>query len=324
MPTMNIIQAVNDALRLEMRRDPSVVVLGEDVGKFGGVFRASQGLQKEFGKDRVIDTPLAESGVIGTALGMALYGLRPVPEIQFADFIFPAMDQILSEVAKYRYRSGGQYTCPMVIRTPYGGGIRGGHYHSQSPEAHFIHTAGLKVVVPANPHDAKGLLTSAIRDPDPVLFFEPKRVYRAAKGEVPEGEVLVPIGKARVTREGSQVTLIAWGAMWHEADQAAREAASAGIDAEVLDLRSLQPLDVDAICASVEKTGRAVVVHEAPRTCGFGAEISALIQERCFLHLEAPVRRVTGFDTPFPYTLENEYLPRAPRILKAIREVVAF
>ena len=324
MATMNIIQAVNDALRLEMRRDPGVVILGEDVGKFGGVFRASQGLQEEFGKDRVIDTPLAESAVIGTALGMALYGLRPVPEIQFADFIFPAMDQILNEVAKFRYRSGGQFTCPMVIRTPYGGGIRGGHYHSQSPEAHFIHTAGLKVVVPSNPADAKGLLTAAIRDPDPVLFFEPKRVYRAAKGEVPEGEHVVPIGKAKVTREGRHVTLIAWGAMWHEADQAAREAEALGIEVELLDLRSLQPLDIDAIDESVRKTGRAIVVHEAPRTCGFGAEISALIQERCFLHLEAPVTRVTGFDTPFPYTLENEYLPRAPRILKGIREVVAF
>jgi pyruvate dehydrogenase E1 component beta subunit len=324
MAIMNIIQAVNDALRLEMRRDPGVVVLGEDVGRFGGVFRASQGLQEEFGKERVIDTPLAESAVIGTALGMALYGLKPVPEIQFADFIFPAMDQILNEVAKFRYRSGGQFTCPMVIRTPYGGGIRGGHYHSQSPEAHFIHTAGLKVVVPSNPADAKGLLTAAIRDPDPVLFFEPKRVYRAAKGEVPEGEHVVPIGKAKVTREGSHVTVIAWGAMWHEADQAAAEAEAMGIEVELLDLRSLQPLDVDAIAGSVRKTGRAVVVHEAPRTCGFGAEISALIQERCFLHLEAPVTRVTGFDTPFPYTLENEYLPRAPRILKAIREVVAF
>jgi len=324
MPTMNIIQAVNDALRLEMRRDPNVVILGEDVGKFGGVFRATQGLEQEFGTARVIDTPLAESGIIGTAVGMALYGLKPVPEIQFADFIFPAMDQIVSEVAKYRYRSGGQYPCPMVIRTPYGGGIRGGHYHSQSPEAHFIHTAGLKVVVPSNPYDAKGLLISAIRDEDPVLFFEPKRVYRAAKGEVPEGEYAVPLGKARVTREGSQVTVMAWGAMWHEADQAAREAADDGIDAEVIDLRSLQPLDIDTLSGSVRKTGRAVIVHEAPRTCGFGAEISALLQERCFLRLEAPIVRVTGFDTPFPYTLENEYLPRAPRILKAIRDVVAY
>ena len=324
MAVMNVIQAVNDALRVEMRRDPDVVVLGEDVGRFGGVFRATQGLQQEFGADRVIDTPLAEGGIIGTALGMALYGLRPVPEIQFADFIYPAFDQLVNEVAKYRYRSGGQFSCPMVVRTPYGGGIRGGHYHSQSPEAHFIHTAGLKVVVPATPRDAKGLLISAIRDPDPVLFFEPKRVYRAAKGEVPEGDYAIPLGQAAVTREGSQVTIVAWGAMWHEADRAAREAEAEGIDCEVLDLRSLQPLDVDAVVASVSKTGRAVVVHEAPRTCGFGAELVALVQERCFLSLEAPVARVTGFDTPFPYSLEAEYLPRAPRILAAIRKVVAY
>ncbi len=324
MPVMNIIQAVNDALRLEMRKNPNVVVLGEDVGKFGGVFRATQGLQEEFGADRVIDTPLAEGGIIGTAVGMALYGLKPVPEIQFADFIFPAFDQIVNEVAKYRYRSGGQYECPLVIRTPYGGGIKGGHYHSQSPEAFFIHTAGLKVVVPSNPYDAKGLLISAIRDRDPVLFFEPKRVYRAAKGEVPEGEYAVPLGKAAVTREGRQVTLVAWGAMWHEADQAAHEAEAEGIDCEVIDLRSLQPLDLDTLVASVTKTGRAVFVPEAPRTCGFGAELVALVQERCFPHLEAPLARVTGLDTPFPYTLEMEYLPRAPRILKALRETVAY
>jgi len=324
VPTMNIIQAVNDALRLEMRRDRDVVVLGEDVGKFGGVFRATQGLFEEFGADRVIDTPLAESGIIGTAVGMALYGLKPVPEIQFADFIFPAFDQIVSEVAKYRYRSGGQYAVPMVIRTPYGGGIRGGHYHSQSPETHFVHTAGLKVVVPSNPYDAKGMLLSAIRDPDPVMFFEPKRVYRAAKGDVPDGDYAVPLGKAHVTRPGSQVTLVAWGAMWHEADQAAREAEAEGIDCEVIDLRSLQPLDLDTLTASVRKTGRVVVVHEAPRTCGFGAEIAALLQEACFLHLEAPIARVTGYDTPFPYTLEMEYLPRAPRILRALRETVRY
>jgi len=324
MPVMNIIQAVNDGLRVEMRRDPDVVVMGEDVGKFGGVFRATQGLQEEFGADRVIDTPLAEGGIIGTAVGMALYGLKPVPEIQFADFIFPAFDQIVNEVAKYRYRSGGQYPCPLVIRAPYGGGIRGGHYHSQSPEAYFAHTAGLKIIAPSNPYDAKGLLISAIRDPDPVLFFEPKRVYRAAKGEVPEGEYAVPIGEARVTREGRQVTVVAWGAMWHEADRAAREADAEGIDCEVLDLRSLVPLDVEAVVASVKKTGRAVIVHEAPRTCGYGAELAALIQERCFLHLEAPIRRVTGFDTPFPYTLESEYLPRAPRIVQAIRETAGF
>jgi pyruvate dehydrogenase E1 component beta subunit len=324
MPVMNVIQAVNDALRLEMRRDPDVVVLGEDVGKFGGVFRATAGLQQEFGAERVVDTPLAEGGIIGTAVGMALYGLRPVPEIQFADFIFPAFDQIVNEVAKFRYRSGGQYPCPITIRTPYGGGIKGGHYHSQSPEALFAHTPGLKVVCPATPRDAKGLLLASIRDPDPVLFFEPKRVYRAAKGEVPEGEYLVPLGQAAVTRVGSQVTVLAWGAMWHEADQAAREAFAEGIDAEVLDLRTLLPLDLDAIVASVRKTGRAVVVHEAPRTCGFGAELCALIQQHCFLSLEAPVARVTGWDTPFPYTLENEYLPRAPRILQALRETVNY
>ena len=324
MPVMNVIQAVNDALRLEMRRDPRVVVLGEDVGAFGGVFRATAGLQQEFGPDRVVDTPLAEGGIIGAAVGMALYGLRPVPEIQFADFIFPAFDQIVNELAKYRYRSGGQYPCPVTIRTPYGGGIKGGHYHSQSPEALFIHTPGLKVVCPATPRDAKGLLAAAIRDPDPVVFLEPKRVYRAAKGEVPEGEYLVPLGRAAVTRAGSQVTLLAWGAMWHEADRAAREAEAEGLDVEVLDLRSLQPLDLDAIVASVRKTGRAVVVHEAPLTCGFGAELAALVQERCFLSLEAPVTRVAGFDTPFPYTLESEYLPRAPRILQALRQVVAY
>jgi 2-oxoisovalerate dehydrogenase E1 component beta subunit len=324
MPVMNVIQAVNDALRLEMRRDPRVVVLGEDVGKFGGVFRATAGLQQEFGEERVIDTPLAEGGIIGAAVGMALYGMRPVPEIQFADFIYPAFDQIVNELAKYRYRSGGQYPCPVTIRTPYGGGIKGGHYHSQSPEALFIHTPGLKVVCPATPRDAKGLLAASIRDPDPVLFLEPKRVYRAARGEVPEGDFLLPLGEAAVTRPGDQVTLLAWGAMWHEADQAAREAAAEGIDCEVIDLRSLQPLDLDTIVASVKKTGRAVIVHEAPLTCGFGAELSALVQERCFLSLEAPIVRVTGFDTPFPYTLENEYLPRAPRILKALRETVTF
>ncbi len=324
MPVMNVIQAVNDALRLELRRDQRVVVLGEDVGAFGGVFRATAGLQQEFGAARVVDTPLAEGGIIGAAAGMALYGLRPVAEIQFADFIFPAFDQIVNEVAKFRYRSGGQYPCPLTIRAPYGGGIKGGHYHSQSPEALFLHTPGLKVVVPSGPYDAKGLLLSAIRDPDPVLFFEPKRVYRAAKGEVPEGEYLIPLGQAAVTRPGTQVTLIAWGAMWHEADQAAREAEAEGIDCELLDLRSLQPLDIETITASVRKTGRAVVVHEAPRTCGFGAELAALIQERCFLSLEAPVARVTGFDTPFPYTLESEYLPRAPRILQAIRATVTY
>lgn len=324
MATMNIIQAVNDALRLEMRRDERVVVMGEDVGKFGGVFRATQGLHDEFGEDRVIDTPLAESGIIGTAIGMALYGMKPVAEIQFSDFIFPAFDQIVSELAKYRYRSGGQYAAPMTIRTPVGGGIRGGHYHSQSPESLFIHTAGLVVVCPSNPYDAKGLLASAIRGDDPVLFMEPKRVYRASKGEVPEDEYTLPIGKASIAREGRDLTVLVWGAMVHEAMDAATEAAKHGVDAEVIDLRTLWPVDIDTILESVRKTGRVVVVHEAPRTCGFGAELVSLITERCFTLLEAPPRRVTGYDTPFPYTLENEYLPRAPRIFKAIQDTVAY
>ena len=324
MPQMNMVQAINDGLRLEMRRDSRVVVMGEDVGKVGGVFRVTAGLYDEFGDDRVIDTPLSEGGIVGTAIGMALYGLVPVPEIQFADFIFPAYDQIVSELAKFRYRSGGQYPAKLVIRTPVGGGIRGGLYHSQSPESLFIHVAGLKVVCPSNPADAKGLLLASIRDPDPVLFFEPKRIYRAAKGEVSEGDYTVPLSKAAVVREGSQVTVIAWGAMLYEALEAANQAQSQGIECEVLDLRTLWPLDIDAVIASVKKTGRVVVVHEAPRTCGFGGEIIALINEKAFLHLEAPPVRVTGFDTPFPYTLEMDYLPLAHRILPAIVETARY
>ena len=324
MPQMNIIQAVNDALKLEMRRDDRVVVLGEDVGKFGGVFRATSGLYDEFGAERVIDTPLAEAGIIGAAIGMALYGLRPVPEIQFADFIYPAYDQIVNELAKYRYRSGGQYSAPMVIRTPYGGGIRGGHYHSQSPEAYFCHTPGLKVVIPADPYEAKGLLLSAIREDDPIIFMEPKRVYRASRADVPEGEYTIPLGQGRVVREGRHVTVIAYGSMLHTVLEAVEPAAAAGIELEVIDPRTLVQLDVDIILTSVKKTGRAVVVHEAPRTCGYGAEIIATIQERAMLHLEGPILRVTGFDTPFPYTLEHEYLPDAPRVLEAVKRAMEF
>ena len=324
MPVMNIIQAVNDALRIEMRRDQRVVVLGEDVGKFGGVFRATSGLFEEFGPDRVIDTPLAEAGIIGSAVGMALYGLRPVPEIQFADFIYPAYDQIVNELAKFRYRSGGQYPAPVVIRTPYGGGIRGGHYHSQSPEAYFVHTPGLKVVIPSNPYDAKGLLLSAMRGEDPVIFMEPKRVYRAARGEVPEGDYTVPLGQAKIVREGKGITVLAYGAMLHTVIEAAAKAAEAGIDAEVIDLRTLLPLDLETVLTSVRKTGRVCIVHEAPRTCGYGAELAALIAEKALMSLEAPIARVTGFDTPFPYTLENEYLPSTDRVSKAIRDTVSF
>jgi pyruvate/2-oxoglutarate/acetoin dehydrogenase E1 component len=324
MPQMNMVQAINDGLRLEMRRDPRVVVMGEDVGKVGGVFRVTAGLYDEFGDDRVIDTPLSEGGIVGTAIGMALYGLVPVPEIQFADFIYPAYDQIVSELAKFRYRSGGEYPAKLVIRTPVGGGIRGGHYHSQSPEALFIHTPGLKVVCPSNPYDAKGLLLSSLRDPDPVLFFEPKRIYRAAKGDVPDDDYTVPLSKAAVVREGTNVTVIAWGAMLYEALEASNQASAQGIECEVIDLRTLWPIDIDAIVSSVKKTGRVVVVHEAPKTCGFGSEIITLVNEKAFLYLEAPPARVTGFDTPFPYTLEMEYLPLAHRILPAIVETARY
>ncbi|MEJ7598558.1 MAG: alpha-ketoacid dehydrogenase subunit beta [Kofleriaceae bacterium] len=322
MPTMNIIEAVRDALRTQMRADRRVVVLGEDVGKFGGVFRATSGLYDEFGADRVIDTPLAEAGIIGTAIGMALYGLRPVPEIQFGDFIFPAFDQIVNELAKFRYRSGGQYTCPVVIRTPVGGGIRGGHYHSQSPEALFIHTPGLKVVAPSNPYDAKGLLLASMRQNDPVLFMEPKRIYRASKGEVPEADYTIELGKAAVTRAGTQVTVLAWSGMVSIAEDAARKADEAGISVEVIDLRTLMPFDLETILTSVKQTGRCVIVHEAPRTCGFGAELIASIQERAIEYLEAPILRVTGFDTPFPYSLEHEYMPNADRVLGAVRKTM--
>jgi 2-oxoisovalerate dehydrogenase E1 component beta subunit len=272
----------------------------------------------------VIDTPLAESGIVGMAIGMALYGLRPVAEIQFADFIYPAFDQIVSELAKFRYRSAGQFTAPVVIRTPSGGGIKGGLYHSQSPEAYFIHTAGLKVVMPSTPADGKGLLTSAMRDPDPVIFFEPKALYRTAKGEVPEGEYTVPLGKSRLVREGTEVSVITYGAMVPVAEEAAREGEKEGVSVEIIDLRTLWPFDVGEVERSVKKTGRAIVLHEAPRTCGFGAELSATIHERSFLHLKAPVARVTGFDTPFPYTLEKAYMPDARRALEAIRAAAAF
>ncbi|MDB4986824.1 MAG: pdhB1 [Myxococcaceae bacterium] len=324
MPEMTMVQAINDALRISMRGDDRVVVLGEDVARVGGVFRVTAGLLDEFGDERVIDTPLAEGGIIGASIGMALYGLRPVPEIQFADFIYPAFDQIVSEAAKYRYRSGGEFSVPMVVRTPFGGGIRGGHYHSQSPESLFIHVAGLKVVCPSNPYDAKGLLLSAIRDDDPVIFFESKRVYRAAKMEVPEGDYTVPLTEAKVVRPGEHVTVIAWGAMLYEALDAAETAQAQGVSAEVIDLRTLWPVDIDTIVESVKRTGRVVIVHEAPKTCGFGAELVALICEKAFVHLEAPPVRVTGWDTPFPYTLENDYLPLAHRIVPALLETARF
>jgi 2-oxoisovalerate dehydrogenase E1 component beta subunit len=323
MSQMTMVQAINSALREEMRRDDRVVILGEDVGRNGGVFRCTEGLIDEF-PDRVFDTPLAEAGIIGSAIGMALYGLRPVPEIQFQDFIYPAFDQIVSEAAKMRYRSGGQYSVPMTIRTPFGGGIRGGLYHSQSAEAYFCHTAGLKVVVPSSPADAKGLLLSSIRNPDPVLFLEPKKLYRAFREDVPEGEHTVPLGKALVRRAGKDVSLFAYGFMAHVCLEAAQKAAEKGIEADVVDLRTLVPLDIEAVLASVKKTGRAVIVYEAPRTAGYGAEISAILAEKAIEYLRGPIVRVAGFDTPFPYTLEDVYMPNADRVLAAIDKVMAF
>jgi len=335
MATMNMIQALNSAHDVMMERDQGIVVLGEDVGFFGGVFRVTEGLQKKYGKQRVFDTPIAENGIVATAIGMATYGLRPVAEIQFADYIYPAYDQIVSEAARIRYRTSGEWTVPMVIRSPYGGGIFGGQTHSQSTEALFAHVAGVKTVIPSNPYDAKGLLISAIEDNDPVLFFEPKRIYNGpfdgffdrpltpwakhAAAEVPEGYYKIPIGQAAVVREGEDVTILAYGTMVHVTLATVREL---GIDAEVIDLRTIVPLDIETIERSVQKTGRCVVVHEATRTNGFGAELSALVQERCFFHLEAPVQRATGFDTPYPHSLEWAYFPGPVRIGTAIRKAM--
>ena len=328
---MHMIQAVNSALDCALDKDDSVVIFGEDVGYFGGVFRASDGLQAKYGTHRVFDTPLAEGGIAGIAIGMGMNGLRPVAEIQFADYIFPAFDQITNELAKLRYRSGGEYSAPVTIRTPSGGGIRGGHYHSQSPEAYFTHTPGLVVVMPSNPYDTKGLLLSAIESDDPVIFFEPKRIYRGPfygdphnvptwanhdLAEVPEEHYNVPLGKARTIREGDEITIISWGTMVHVCEKAIEES---GMDAHLLDLRTLVPIDLEAIEASVKRTGRCVIVHEAPRTSGFGGEVLSLVQERCFWHLEGPIQRVTGWDTPFPHSLEWEYMPSVERIITAMQ-----
>lgn len=334
MATMNMIQAVNSALDVMLERDGDVCVFGEDAGYFGGVFRATEGLQSKYGKHRVFDTPLAEGGLIATAIGMGINGLRPVPEVQFGDYIYPAFDQITNELAKLRYRSGGEWFSPVTIRAPSGGGIRGGLYHSQSPEAYFTHTPGLFVVMPSNPHDAKGLLISSIESDDPVVFFEPKRLYRGPfdgdphhvltwegvpGGEVPAGYYNTPLGKAVIVREGTAATIVTWGTMVHIAKAAIEQA---GIDAELIDLRTLVPMDLETVAASVRKTGRCIVVHEAPRTTGYGAEVVALVQEECFYQLESPIQRVTGWDTPFPHTQEWEYLPSRSRIAQAIRQSV--
>lgn len=335
MVQMSMTQALNSAMDILLERNEDVIVFGEDVGYFGGVFRCTEGLQQKHGLQRVFDAPIAEAGIVGTAIGMAAADLRPIVEIQFADYIYPGYDQIVSEAARMRYRSAGQFCCPMTIRTPCGGGIHGGQTHSQSPEAIFTHVAGLKTVMPSNPYDAKGLLISAVEDDDPVIFFEPKRLYngpfdgdinKAAmqwtshpKGEVPEDYYSIPLGKADLVREGTEVTVITYGTMVHVA-QAAIE--RSGIDAELIDLRSLIPLDLECIRNSVNKTGRCVIVHEATLTSGFGAELSALVQEECFWKLQAPIVRVTGWDTPYPHAFEWDYFPSQDRVLGGIKRVL--
>lgn len=335
MTSMTMIQAINSALDVVMGVDDDVIVIGEDVGYFGGVFKATAGLQAKYGKTRVFDTPISECGIIGVAVGMAAYGLRPVPEIQFADYIYPAFDQIVSEAARLRYRSVGEFTAPLTVRAPFGGGIFGGQTHSQSPEGIFTHVAGLKTVIPSTPYDAKGLLIAAIADNDPVIFFEPKRIYngpfdghydrpvtpwsRHPASDVPDGHYIVPLGKAAIVREGADLTILAYGTMVHVV---AAFVAEHDLDAEIIDLRTLVPLDIDAITASVEKTGRCMIVHEATRTGGFGAELSALVQERCFYALEAPIERVTGWDTPYPHALEWAYFPGPVRLGEAYKRLM--
>lgn len=325
MTKMNMLQAINNALDTAMAADDKVLCFGEDVGVFGGVFRATSNLQQKYGKSRCFNTPLVEQGIIGFANGLAAQGSVPVGEIQFADYIFPAFDQIVNESAKYRYRSGNLFNVGgLTIRAPYGGGIAGGLYHSQSPEAYFAHTPGLKIVVPRNPHQAKGLLLAAIHDPNPVLFFEPKRLYRASVGEVPDEDYRLPLGEAEITKEGTDVTILGWGAQMDVIDQAVERAEKEGISCEVIDLRSILPWDVETVANSVLKTGRLVITHEAPLTGGFAGEIAATIQERCFLYLESPIARVTGMDTPFPLVLEKEHLPNHLKVYEAIRESVEF
>jgi 2-oxoisovalerate dehydrogenase E1 component beta subunit len=335
MAAMTMIQALNSALDTLMARDPDVLAFGEDVGYFGGVFRVTEGLQQKHGLTRCFDSPINECGIVAAAIGMAVYGLRPVIEIQFADYVYPAYDQLVSEASRIRYRSANDYTVPLTVRMPYGGGIFGGQTHSQSPEALFTHVAGLKTVAPSTPYDAKGLLIAAVEDDDPVIFLEPKRIYNGpfdghrerpvqpwAKhpaSEVPTDYYRIPLGKAAIVRQGGDVTILAYGAMVHVSLAAAEDA---GVDAEVIDLRTLVPLDIETIQASVAKTGRCVIVHEATRTSGYGAELAALVQEHCFYHLEAPIQRVTGYDTPYPHALEWEYFPGPQRVARALKRAL--
>jgi len=325
MAKLTMVEAINLALKQEMQKDPRVLILGEDVGKNGGVFRVTQGLMDIFGEARVMDTPLSESAIAAVAIGMAVYGLRPIAEIQFEGFVYAAMEQLADHAGRIRTRSRGRYHCPLVVRLPYGGGIRAPEHHSDSNEAYFVHTPGIKVVVPSTPYEAKGLLIAAIRDPDPVIFMEPKKVYRSLREEVPEEEYLIALGQARIVQEGTDITLITWGAMLQPTLQAAALMEQNGTKAEVIDLRTLSPLDSESIVESVKRTHRAVVVHEAPSTCGVGAEIVARINEKALVHLEAPVHRVTGFDTVMPLPkLEKYYLPNAERVMEAVNRVVNF
>lgn len=335
MPSMNMIQALNSALDVKLADDPRTLVFGEDVGYFGGVFRVTEGLQAKHGTKRCFDTPLSEGGIIATAIGMGVYGLRPVAEIQFADYILPAFDQIVSEAARLRYRSGGEFWAPITIRSPYGGGIFGGQTHSQSPEALFAHVVGIKTVIPSTPYDAKGLLIAAIEEDDPVIFFEPKRLYNGPfdgrydqalrtwaglpEAEVPEGHYRIPLGKAAVVREGAEATVLAYGTMVHVAKAGIEDS---GVDAELIDLRSIVPLDIETVTASVRKTGRCVILHEASRFGGYGAELSALVQERCFWMLKSPIERVCGWDTPYPHAFEWDYFPGPARLARALLKVM--
>jgi pyruvate/2-oxoglutarate/acetoin dehydrogenase E1 component len=317
---LTLVEAVNDALHAELARDADVLVLGEDVGRAGGVFRATAGLRDRFGADRCVDTPLSEAGILGGAIGLCMAGWRPVVEMQYDAFSYPSLNQLITHVGRYRWRSGGRMEFPLTIRMPYGGGVRAPELHDDSPETYYVHTPGIKVAIPSTPADAKGLLAAAIREPDPVVVLEPKLVYRTARGEVPEGEHVVPLGKARLAREGTDVTLIAYGAMVAVCERAADEL---DVSCEIVDIRSLRPLDEDAILASVARTGRAVIVHEAPRTAGFGAELAALIAERAIFDLQGPVLRVTGYDVPYPYwTIEDAYMPSAERVAAAVRSLL--
>jgi 2-oxoisovalerate dehydrogenase E1 component beta subunit len=324
MTTMTLIQAITHTLDQALERDQDVVVFGEDVGPNGGVFRATDGLTAKHGEDRVFDTPLNENLIIGAAIGMAAYGLRPVPEIQFMDYIWPGYDQIVNEAAKLRYRSGGEYWCPMTVRTPYGGGIRGGHYHSQSGETPFAHTAGLYVVAPSTPHDAKGLLHASIALDDPVIFMEPKALYRAAKGDVSEEYYTEELGKAAVRQTGNDVTLVSYGSTMPMTLKAAAAAEDQGVSCEVIDLRTIVPWDKECVLNSVKKTGRLVCINEAPLTNGFASEISATVAEEAIEYMEAPIKRVTGYDVPFPYSLEGLYMPNPNKVLQAVEEVINF